>query len=76
MNRLLSWLQWVVNIRKRWLGMWAGVVIWLIWMIFGFWATILLVVLATIGFVIGRIFEANDSWKEIVQRLISERYND
>lgn len=76
MNRLLGWLQQLWHVRTRWLGMWAGVILWLVWMIFGFWATILLVILAVVGFVVGRVLEANESWKEIVQRLLSEHYGD
>ncbi|QQE81301.1 DUF2273 domain-containing protein [Alicyclobacillus sp. SO9] len=66
----------MMQMKRRWLGMWAGVVIWILWMIFGFWAIILLLILGAVGFVIGRVLEENQSWKQVVERLLSERYGD
>lgn len=76
----MGWLRSValsiLSLRRRWLGMLAGIAVWLAWMLFGLWATILLVVLAGIGFVVGRIFEERDAWKNIVDKLLSNRFGD
>jgi uncharacterized membrane protein len=76
----MSWLrQWFVQIaglKRRWLGLIVGCLFWLVWMLFGALATVMLIVCATIGFVVGRLFEEHQSWKEVVDKLLSERYTD
>lgn len=76
MNWLRSAVVSILSLRRRWLGMLAGVVVWFIWMLFGLWATILLVVLAGLGFVVGRVLEEHESWKNIVDKLLSDRFGD
>ena len=76
MNWVRTAIQFTLSLQRRWLGLWAGVILWLIWMLFGLWATLLLAVLATIGFVIGRVLEEHESWKEVVDKLLSDRYGD
>jgi uncharacterized membrane protein len=61
-------------LKRRWHGLIIGCLFWLIWMLFGFWATLLLLICGSVGFVVGRIFEENQSWREIVDKLLSERY--
>lgn len=76
MNWLRSAITSILSLRRRWLGMLVGIVVWLAWMLFGLWATILLVVLAAVGYVVGRVFEENESWKKIVDKLLSDRFGD
>jgi uncharacterized membrane protein len=64
-----------LRLKHRWHGLMVGCLVWLIWMVFGFWATLLLVVLGGVGFILGRIMEENQSWKEIIDKLLSERYD-
>lgn len=66
----------ILAMPRRWLGLLAGCVLWLAWMIFGFWQTILLIVLAAIGYLVGRVLEERNSWKDIVEKLLSEHYQD
>lgn len=66
----------LVSMRRRWLGLLVGCGLWLAWMVFGFWDTILLIVLAGIGFAVGRILEERTSWQEVVERLLAEHYHD
>ena len=71
---LSSMLQSLFSLRLRWLGLIAGMIVWLIWMVFGFWATVLLVILGGLGFILGRVFEEHKSWRDIVDKLLSDRY--
>ncbi|MDP9728739.1 DUF2273 domain-containing protein [Alicyclobacillus tolerans] len=71
------WKQWLIKIwtmQRRWLGFWAGCLLWFLWMIFGFWSMILLLVLAALGFAVGRILEERQSWRKILDKLLSDRY--
>lgn len=66
----------LMTLRRRWQGLLAGCVLWLAWMLVGLWATFLLVLLAAIGYAVGRILEEHQSWKDIVEKLLSERFGD
>lgn len=74
MSLLWAALRYLSQVKRRWLGLAIGCVVWLLWMCFGFWAMILLIVLAGVGFVVGRILEENDSWRDVVDKLLSERF--
>jgi uncharacterized membrane protein len=74
MNWLRASLIWVSQLKKRWLGLAIGCVLWFLWMCFGFWAMLLLLALAGVGFIVGRILEENDSWRDVVEKLLSERF--
>ncbi|MDQ0188361.1 DUF2273 domain-containing protein [Alicyclobacillus cycloheptanicus] len=76
MKWLASFAARILQLRQRWLGLLAGCGVWLAWMIFGFWNTILLILLAGLGYAVGRITEARTSWKDIVEKLLSEHSSD
>ncbi|WAH39006.1 DUF2273 domain-containing protein [Alicyclobacillus dauci] len=61
---------------RRYHGMIIGAVFWLFWMLFGFWRTLLLLVLAGIGYVVGRILEENQSWRDLLDKLLAERFTE
>lgn len=74
-------MQWVktfffqiTQLKRRWIGLIVGSLCWLIWMLVGWWATLGLIVLAALGYIVGRIFEEHKTWKEIVEKLLSERF--
>lgn len=75
-ERFFDWVKSLRSLRRRWLGLIAGSLLWLLFMVFGFWATILLFVLAAVGFIVGRVLEEHQSWKDIISKLIAERYGD
>jgi uncharacterized membrane protein len=76
MNWMRLAVSHILSLKRRWQGLIAGILLWVAWMIFGFWATLLLFVLAGIGFALGRVSEEQKSWKDIVDKLLSERYGD
>lgn len=76
MTWLISVGRRLLLMRRRWLGLLAGCVFWLAWMIFGFLDTILLIVLAAIGFAVGRILEERSTWQKVVERLLTENNHD
>ncbi|MCL6631656.1 MAG: hypothetical protein K6T63_03410 [Alicyclobacillus herbarius] len=69
-------LLWLVTRKRRWHGLMAGCLLWVLWMLFGFWAVLGLVFLAAAGYVVGRFLEERQSWKDIVDKLLSERYGE
>lgn len=70
-----AWLA-ITNLKRRWQGVIAGCVLWLMWMIFGFWSTLLLLVLGVVGFFIGRILEDRRDFRTVIEKLLSDRYHD
>ncbi|MCL6444317.1 MAG: DUF2273 domain-containing protein [Alicyclobacillus sp.] len=76
----MAWLQALVQrvatLKRRWHGLMAGCLLWLFWLIFGFWWTLLLVALGGLGYVAGRFLEERLSWKEVVDKLLSEHFRD
>ncbi|MBX5436306.1 MAG: DUF2273 domain-containing protein [Alicyclobacillaceae bacterium] len=76
MSWLRSVLLQVLTMRRRWQGLLAGCAVWLLWMIVGFWATLLLFVLAAIGFVVGAVLETPGAWKAWVEKLLSQRFGE
>ncbi|GMA55848.1 small integral membrane protein DUF2273 [Alicyclobacillus sacchari] len=61
---------------RRYHGLLAGVVLWALWLLVGFWRTLLLAVLAATGYTIGRVLEENQSWRELLDKLLSDRYTE
>lgn len=76
MNWIRQWIMQIRGLRRRWLGLIIGCLAWLAWMLFGLWATIVLVVCGSVGFVVGRILEEHQSWKDVVDKLLTERFTD
>ncbi|MCL6516199.1 DUF2273 domain-containing protein [Alicyclobacillus sp.] len=76
MTALREAWAWFRSLRRRWHGALAGVVLWAVWMAFGFWATILLVILCGGGFLAGRVLEQHESWRDVVEKLLAERFGD
>lgn len=66
----------VLHLRRRWQGLLAGVLLWLAWMIFGFWSTLLLLILMAVGFFVGRVLEERRDWREVIDKLLADRFND
>lgn len=75
MEWLRDMLSVLVQMKRRWIGLIVGCLFWLIWMVFGFWATILFVVLGGLGFFLGRLSEEKQSWKDVVEKLLAERFD-
>lgn len=76
MTWLISLRRRLLLMRRRWLGLFAGCVFWLTWMIFGLLNTILLIVLAAIGYAVGRILEERSTWQKVVEKLLMEHNHD
>ncbi|MCL6593121.1 MAG: DUF2273 domain-containing protein [Alicyclobacillus sp.] len=76
MNGWRDRLDKLLRLKRRWHGMMAGCLLWVVWMCFGFWATLGLLVLAGAGYAAGRVFEEHESWRDVVNKLLSERFGD
>ncbi|MBF8378709.1 DUF2273 domain-containing protein [Alicyclobacillus mali] len=76
MNGLERAWQWFIGRPRRYHGLAAGVLFWILWMIFGFWRVLLLFVLAGVGYAGGRAWEEQQSWRRILERLLTDRYTE
>lgn len=76
MNGFRRALAQFVRLPRRYHGLIIGCLFWLFWMLFGFWRTLLLLVLAAIGYVVGRILEENQSWRQLLDKLLAERFTE
>ncbi|MCF8563595.1 DUF2273 domain-containing protein [Alicyclobacillus tolerans] len=76
MKFFLTWIHQILSLKRRWLGLIVGCLLWLAWMLFGLWATVLLLVFAAVGYAVGRVLEEHQSWKDIVEKLLSEKFGD
>ncbi|GGI95890.1 hypothetical protein GCM10010885_01980 [Alicyclobacillus cellulosilyticus] len=76
MNWLLAVWMWLRNLPRRWQGCLAGCGIWALWMLFGFWATLGLLVLAGLGYAAGLLSEQRKSWRDVVEKLLSDRFGE
>lgn len=74
MNWIRQSLFHILGLRRRWLGLIVGCLFWLAWMLFGLWSTLFLLFLAGCGYALGRIMEERKSWKDVLSKLLSERY--
>lgn len=74
--RLQTWWLGLLQMRRRWQGLISGALLWLAWMIFGFWSTLLLLVLGGIGYAIGRVLEERWDWKNLLDKLLTDRFKD
>ncbi len=72
---LRAWLTRLLSLQKRWLGVVVAVLVWLIWMVFGFWALILLLVLAAVGYIIGFAMERGITLRDVLTKILSRRDN-
>lgn len=73
MNILRTWVYRLLSLRRRWLGVVVACVVWLVWMVFGFWSLVLLAILVAIGYGVGVATERGITWREIVRHLLSNR---
>lgn len=76
MNALRRVLLTFIGLPRRYHGLLIGCLFWLFWMICGFWRTLLLLVLAAVGYIVGRILEEHQSWRSLLEKLLSERFTE
>ncbi|SIS63053.1 DUF2273 domain-containing protein [Alicyclobacillus vulcanalis] len=73
MNGLWKAWAWFSSLPHRYHGLAAAVLFWILWMIFGFWRVLLLAVLAAAGYALGRVWEEQQSWRRVLERLLTDR---
>lgn len=76
MDRLNSFMEWVAQIPKRYIGICAGIFVWIILELFGFFPTLLLAVFVTIGYAIGKMADQRHDWLGIIERIWQSDHYD
>lgn len=76
LSRLRGIYTWWLGLKRRWQGVIVACLLWLVWLIVGLWWTVLLFVLVVIGYFVGRVLEEHQSWKDVIEKLLSERFGD
>ncbi len=69
--KLAKWLavwQRIAQMPKRYFGVLAGVILWLLIEIVGFFPTLLLAIFVVIGYTLGRFFDGRANWQELLER--------
>ncbi|MCI0183143.1 MAG: DUF2273 domain-containing protein [Acidibacillus sp.] len=69
MELILRFAHKVAALQKRYLGVIAGIVFWLLILIVGFFPTLLLAVFMVIGYSIGKFIDDRSNVQELVHRL-------
>jgi len=67
--------EWFATLPHRYHGLMLGIAVWIVWMIVGFWRTVLLAVLVTLFYGFGRIWEQERSVAGIAVRLLAQLTN-
>jgi uncharacterized membrane protein len=71
MGFLRVWLLRILSLRSRWIGVLVACAVWLLWVIVGIWALVLLVVLVAIGYSIGWAVEHGVTWRDVLEKIMS-----
>ncbi|RIV23003.1 DUF2273 domain-containing protein [Alicyclobacillaceae bacterium I2511] len=74
MDWLRAALLRILLLKRRWIGLLVGLAVWFVWVWLGFWHTVLLIVLAGVGYGIGRVLEERQNWKKMIEKILSEHY--
>lgn len=69
MDKFLAWLMLFKQIPKRWYGIVIGFVCWLLILWVGFFPTLLLAVLMSVGYAVGHFIDDRADWQEIISRI-------
>ncbi|PWI58786.1 DUF2273 domain-containing protein [Sulfoacidibacillus thermotolerans] len=69
MERIAQFFHKIAALPKRYLGVIAGVVSWLLILLFGFFPTLLLAVFVGIGYAIGKFADDRANVHDLVSRL-------
>ncbi|MFQ5794315.1 MAG: DUF2273 domain-containing protein [Candidatus Bipolaricaulia bacterium] len=60
-----------INVTPRFLGVAFGVVIGVLFIVLGFWKTVLIALLAILGYYIGKYWESETEMRERLKKLLS-----
>ncbi len=76
----MDWLRGIflrmIQLKRRWIGLLAGLLAWVVWVWLGFWHTLLLIILAGVGYGVGRVLEERRNWKDMIEKILSEHYSE
>lgn len=69
MQRFLSWLHTIESFPRRYLGLAAGFLLWIVLEIAGFFPTLLLVAFMVIGYAVGRMADSRQKWQDVIEKI-------
>ena len=69
MQRILSWLQTIEALPKRYLGVATGFLLWIVLELAGFFPMLLLVAFMVIGYVVGRMADSREKWQDVIEKI-------
>ncbi|MDB5084325.1 MAG: hypothetical protein JWN30_1211 [Bacilli bacterium] len=58
------------GLRGRSFGVLVGVILGLLYLVFGFWKVIIFAGFVAFGYYLGRIWEGNEDWRDVVERIL------
>jgi uncharacterized membrane protein len=67
---------WLLSADRRFLGALLGGVFGLLYLIVGFWKTIVFLGFVLLGYSLGRMFEVNEDWRDVIDRIMPNKSRD
>ncbi|MCX7571510.1 DUF2273 domain-containing protein [Tumebacillus sp. DT12] len=75
MEKWLQIWQWLLA-NKRWLGVLAGTILGLFYLIFGFLKTLVFALFVFLGFYIGKMADDREDWRDVIDRIVPQQFRE
>jgi uncharacterized membrane protein len=66
-------ISWLLTADRRMIGALLGGCFGLLYLIVGFWRTIVFLGFVLLGYAVGRMFERNEDWRDVIDRIMPNR---
>lgn len=75
MEKLLQIAQFLLG-NKRLLGILIGVLFGVLYLIFGFFKTLVFALIVCIGYLIGRFWDDQEDWRDVIDRVLPPKFRE
>lgn len=75
-EKFIQFGLWLLSADRRILGAILGCVLGLIYLLVGFWKTIVFLGFVLLGYTVGRMVENHEDWRDVIERLRSHKSKD
>ena len=75
MDKLALAFQFLIN-NKRIFGAAAGLLFGILYLFFGFWKTLVFAFFVFAGYMVGRLWDETEDWRDVIERLVPPKYRE